>query len=433
MTAPQVVCVLSDEQRSEVAGPIERLRETGIEWIWKDPQAALTEIGQLDPTLVIVGMDVGAMEGLEFLALLLQKHRDFERPVVVLPSKEDPFPPMAHVRDPSTGQSSAEEIDWSGIGALIAERTASSPVAPQPATAAARATQPTPAEEAPASPSPSPPSSGSSLPPSPSPLTASSSAASSPVTSSPAPDPPSAQPLPALDLRPRSSPTSSTNAKRWLPIAAATLVALLGGGGYFVLSGGSSSSESSPPSSDEATGGQPTSSAAGAGADRPAGASPTAAGRQQGEARSDRTESPENGAGAAASSKAASGATAAPVATSRPPSEPLVLPYYFARDSARIEKRVPLAKIIERLGAALSSDPAVRVELVGHTSSDGEARHNRTLGRKRAGVMARLLVRGGLSRRRIVVKSAGATAPLAPNDTEQGRRKNRCVTARLVR
>jgi outer membrane protein OmpA-like peptidoglycan-associated protein len=74
---------------------------------------------ELQPRLVIVGMSLGSMEGLEFLARLMQRYRSFDGKVVILPDKGDPFPPVMQFRDPATGRSITEEIDFGALKTLV--------------------------------------------------------------------------------------------------------------------------------------------------------------------------------------------------------------------------------------------------------------------------------------------------------------------------
>ena len=72
------------------------------------------------------------------------------------------------------------------------------------------------------------------------------------------------------------------------------------------------------------------------------------------------------------------------------------------------------------------SGAAITVE--GHTDNTGAADHNMTLSQSRAeSVRAFLLSQSELKGRAIAAKGFGATRPIAPNDTQAGRQKNRRV------
>jgi outer membrane protein OmpA-like peptidoglycan-associated protein len=115
-----VMCVLSDDQRAEYESELSAMSRPGVTWHFEScADDALDRIGQLRPALVIVGMSLGPTEGLEFVALLFRRHRDFTGKVVVLPNKGDPFPPMLQMRDATTGRSTTVQTDLAGIDELV--------------------------------------------------------------------------------------------------------------------------------------------------------------------------------------------------------------------------------------------------------------------------------------------------------------------------
>jgi hypothetical protein len=70
-----------------------------------------------------------------------------------------------------------------------------------------------------------------------------------------------------------------------------------------------------------------------------------------------------------------------------------------------------------------------RVILTGHTCSLGPEEANLAIGLKRAGTVRDHLVRAGFPADRIEIRTEGSRSPIAANDTEEGRRRNRRVTA----
>jgi len=107
-----------------------------------------------------------------------------------------------------------------------------------------------------------------------------------------------------------------------------------------------------------------------------------------------------------------------------------------ARPSARDRGR------LARLRARVRGARLLRV--VGHADASGDRRANRRLAQRRARVVARLLLpargRGDRHRpaaarlrpRRVVIRDAGASRPVASNRTLAGRALNRRVTIRIV-
>jgi OOP family OmpA-OmpF porin len=67
------------------------------------------------------------------------------------------------------------------------------------------------------------------------------------------------------------------------------------------------------------------------------------------------------------------------------------------------------------------------ITIAGHTDSKGTDNYNMELGRKRAEAVRDLLVKFGAPADRLAVESYGKTRPIATNDTEEGRAKNRRV------
>ncbi len=65
--------------------------------------------------------------------------------------------------------------------------------------------------------------------------------------------------------------------------------------------------------------------------------------------------------------------------------------------------------------------------LTGHTDNIGNLPFNKKLGMLRAIAMKKLLVGSGVDANRITIKSEGQAKPIASNETEEGRQKNRRV------
>lgn len=80
---------------------------------------------------------------------------------------------------------------------------------------------------------------------------------------------------------------------------------------------------------------------------------------------------------------------------------------------------------VDSLLAILKAYPAVVVTLEGHTDNTGDPAANQKLSVDRALAVKRLLVTGGIAEPRITPYGFGPDRPVASNDTEQGRVKNR--------
>lgn len=89
----------------------------------------------------------------------------------------------------------------------------------------------------------------------------------------------------------------------------------------------------------------------------------------------------------------------------------------------------PFAAITE-LAAWLGEDPSRRLVLVGHSDNVGGLDDNIGLSQRRAAAVAETLVGDyGISRSRIAARGVGYLAPIASNETPEGRRLNRRVEA----
>lgn len=101
---------------------------------------------------------------------------------------------------------------------------------------------------------------------------------------------------------------------------------------------------------------------------------------------------------------------------------PLVL--YFKTGQAQIsltteqrQKIADMSRCVDKFG--------VKVQVVGHTDNTGNAETNMSLGQGRADFAKGYLVRNGILSDNIEATSKGQTDPIADNNTEEGRTKNR--------
>lgn len=97
----------------------------------------------------------------------------------------------------------------------------------------------------------------------------------------------------------------------------------------------------------------------------------------------------------------------------------------FEVDEAELGPGAPAA--LDRLVAAIRRRAGARVTVEGHTDDQGDAEYNRALSERRAQAVADFLAEKGVARDRITVKGHGEARPVAPNDSEEDRRKNRRV------
>jgi outer membrane protein OmpA-like peptidoglycan-associated protein len=103
---------------------------------------------------------------------------------------------------------------------------------------------------------------------------------------------------------------------------------------------------------------------------------------------------------------------------------------YFKVGSTELDKASePLLKSVAEIA---NRCPAVKIEVTGHTDSKGSPQANRQLSQQRALSVAAFLVQNGIAPERITAIGLGDTRPVAPNDTEADRAKNRRIEFRIL-
>ena len=83
------------------------------------------------------------------------------------------------------------------------------------------------------------------------------------------------------------------------------------------------------------------------------------------------------------------------------------------------------APTVESLVVILKAYPGVAVRLEGHTDNTGDAAANKKLSLDRAVTVKEIMITGGIADGRIGTDGYGEEKPIAPNETEEGRAKNR--------
>lgn len=82
---------------------------------------------------------------------------------------------------------------------------------------------------------------------------------------------------------------------------------------------------------------------------------------------------------------------------------------------------------IDQVLALLREDPALRLSIDGHTDNTGDAAHNQRLSEARAKSVVAALTAQGIEASRLEAKGHGQSQPVADNDTDEGRARNRRV------
>jgi OOP family OmpA-OmpF porin len=83
---------------------------------------------------------------------------------------------------------------------------------------------------------------------------------------------------------------------------------------------------------------------------------------------------------------------------------------------------------LDQIGKLLTEHADVKLAITGHTDNQGAADYNQKLSQRRAEAIVAVLVGGyGIAADRLSAQGMGASSPLASNDNEDGRAKNRRV------
>lgn len=102
----------------------------------------------------------------------------------------------------------------------------------------------------------------------------------------------------------------------------------------------------------------------------------------------------------------------------------------FELDSARLKPGA--REILEETARSLRGQPNLRVEIAGHTDSQGSASYNLNLSKRRASAVKTFLIKEGIDPARMEIKGYGESQPVASNDTAAGRQENRRVEFRVL-
>jgi OOP family OmpA-OmpF porin len=97
----------------------------------------------------------------------------------------------------------------------------------------------------------------------------------------------------------------------------------------------------------------------------------------------------------------------------------------FAKAKADLTKDSYLT--LDRLAGIVKACPAARINIAGHTDSEGLEERNQALSERRAGTVASYLASKGVETNRLSTVGYGESRPIAPNDTPEGMLQNRRI------
>jgi OOP family OmpA-OmpF porin len=96
-------------------------------------------------------------------------------------------------------------------------------------------------------------------------------------------------------------------------------------------------------------------------------------------------------------------------------------------DSGRVSIDRDSMGLLDKLIETALRCPTANIEVAGHTDSDGDNTANMALSEKRAQAVAEYLTKAGLPTDRLTAVGYGSSQPVAANDTDDGKAKNRRI------
>jgi outer membrane protein OmpA-like peptidoglycan-associated protein len=103
---------------------------------------------------------------------------------------------------------------------------------------------------------------------------------------------------------------------------------------------------------------------------------------------------------------------------------------YFKTNSAELDKQSE--PILQSVAAIGNRCPGVRIQVTGHTDSIGGRQANQQLSEQRAHTIVSFLTQHGIAGARVESSGYGDTRPVAPNDSEANRAKNRRIEFKVL-
>ena len=87
---------------------------------------------------------------------------------------------------------------------------------------------------------------------------------------------------------------------------------------------------------------------------------------------------------------------------------------------------------LNKVADFLNDNPTVKISVEGHTDNEGSKEGNTKLSKNRAKSVYQYLIEKGIDKSRLSIKGFGSSQPVADNETEEGRKKNRRIEVILT-
>lgn len=101
-------------------------------------------------------------------------------------------------------------------------------------------------------------------------------------------------------------------------------------------------------------------------------------------------------------------------------------------ETAKATLKANSFKALEEVVAAMNAKPHLDIEIAGHTDALGAESANQQLSENRAKAVVTFLINKGIKAKRLKAVGYGETQPIADNDSEAGRSRNRRTEARIL-
>ena len=105
---------------------------------------------------------------------------------------------------------------------------------------------------------------------------------------------------------------------------------------------------------------------------------------------------------------------------------------YFPQSTYKLKIVPELKEYFEEVLVYLEENPEAKVWVTGHTDDKGDRKVNIRLSKYRARAVRDFMFEHGFEKQQIQIAYKGPDEPIAANDTEEGRTKNRRVEVRVI-
>ena len=100
---------------------------------------------------------------------------------------------------------------------------------------------------------------------------------------------------------------------------------------------------------------------------------------------------------------------------------------YINFETSKAEINSESQGVIDQIAAMMTADPKLKISVEGHTDNAGNPKTNQTLSETRAKAVMDAIVAKGIDASRLKYKGWGSKKPLADNNTEDSKARNRRV------